>query len=283
MRDPWTEASPLQIVLACTRPFAAGERQEPLWSESLNLLVGLAGEGTVRISGRDHRLADGEVLVVPWAAEVAYAADCGCDWSLASIHLAPWDGPGVPAEARHCPADQPGVPRPPRGVLPPVPAAAVRPRSAPHVADLALAAAEAWGDTAASAGWRAWRLRGLAMCMLTALEAEAALGSPPIRDLIAWMRRAYPKPIDVAAMCRHAGLGATALGRAMRAETGLSPAAWLTRLRLDEARRLLATTRLPVAAVAGAVGIPDRSHFTRLYRRRFGHPPRHPGAVAVDR
>ena len=272
MGDPWSITTPLQVALACTKPFTRGERQQALWSESLNVIVGLAGTGTVQIRDREHRVEVGDVVVVPWAAPVIYtgiSVDC---WTLASIHLVPWYSANIPPEPRHSRADGIDIPNPSRDALPPYPSQVVHPEESLHVTDLALAAIEAWSDTTHSVGWRTWRLRGLAACLLTALEP----GSTPdsrVRDLLSWLRRAFRLPIDRETMCRHAGMGSTALGRAVRAATGQSPTAWLIGIRLEEARRLLLTTRMEVADVAKAVGLPDRSHFSRLYRRRFGHPP----------
>jgi AraC-like DNA-binding protein len=44
--------------------------------------------------------------------------------------------------------------------------------------------------------------------------------------------------------------------------------------RLTRAHDLLCTTTLPVAAIAAAVGLPDAAHFSRLFRRTYGHTPR---------
>ncbi|GAA3307561.1 helix-turn-helix domain-containing protein [Nonomuraea dietziae] len=68
--------------------------------------------------------------------------------------------------------------------------------------------------------------------------------------------------------------------RRFRHETGLTPIGWLTRQRLDRARELLETTRLPVDAVAERSGFSTgnglRQHFTKVlgttpsaYRRAF--------------
>ena len=74
--------------------------------------------------------------------------------------------------------------------------------------------------------------------------------------------------------------------RRFRDETGLSPAAWLTRQRVEHARLLLETTDLPVDEVARRSGLGTavslRSHLRTAvgvaplaYRRTFGASPAH--------
>lgn len=61
-------------------------------------------------------------------------------------------------------------------------------------------------------------------------------------------------PLDLAALARHARMSVRTFTRRFRDETGLSPAAWLTRQRVEHARLLLETTDLPVDEVARRAG-----------------------------
>lgn len=54
---------------------------------------------------------------------------------------------------------------------------------------------------------------------------------------------------------------------------GMAPHEFLTDHRLTRAARLLATTELPVKAVAGRVGYRSRSHFSQVFQLRFGTDP----------
>lgn len=58
--------------------------------------------------------------------------------------------------------------------------------------------------------------------------------------------------------------------RIFRQETGLTPAAFVERLRLDMARRLLEETSLPLATVARASGLGTAYSAQRAFRRRLG-------------
>ena len=51
------------------------------------------------------------------------------------------------------------------------------------------------------------------------------------------------------------------------------PKRLLLEMRLDEARRLLRATTMPVTTVAFELGFPSSQHFATCYRKRFGHAP----------
>lgn len=76
---------------------------------------------------------------------------------------------------------------------------------------------------------------------------------------------------DLAAAC---GLSRSVFMRAFKATTGTTPYQWLLARRIERAKILLATTRVPLADVAARCGFADQSHFTRTFTRAVGKPPR---------
>jgi AraC-like DNA-binding protein len=62
------------------------------------------------------------------------------------------------------------------------------------------------------------------------------------------------------------------LNRKLRALTGQSTHKFIQTARLEAARRML-SEQLPIGEVARAVGFKSTSHFSRVFRQRFGHPP----------
>lgn len=75
---------------------------------------------------------------------------------------------------------------------------------------------------------------------------------------------------DLATVC---GLGRFQFLRQFHASVGMTPYAWLLRLRLEQACALLAEGRQTIAAVAQDTGFHDQSHFNRAFRRAYGVAP----------
>jgi AraC-like DNA-binding protein len=75
---------------------------------------------------------------------------------------------------------------------------------------------------------------------------------------------------DIATAC---GLSVGYFARAFRRTCGMAPHQWLLHRRVEEAKRLLATTGLTIAAIAADCGFSDQSHMTRVFTRTTGTSP----------
>lgn len=75
---------------------------------------------------------------------------------------------------------------------------------------------------------------------------------------------------DLAALC---GLGRFPFLRRFKQTVGMTPHAWLLRLRLEQACALLAGGKRTIAEVAQGVGFYDQSHFNKAFRQAFGVAP----------
>lgn len=75
---------------------------------------------------------------------------------------------------------------------------------------------------------------------------------------------------EIAAAC---GLSVGYFARAFRRTCGMAPHQWLLHRRVEEAKRLLATTGLTIAAIAADCGFSDQSHLTRVFARATGVSP----------
>lgn len=97
----------------------------------------------------------------------------------------------------------------------------------------------------------------------------------PVADtpVLAALLRHACRPVTIAAHARALGLTETALREATRRAAGCSPKEFVQRARLTRAKELLATTDLPVVAVAARTGYDDPAYFTRIFSRRVGMPP----------
>jgi len=94
-----------------------------------------------------------------------------------------------------------------------------------------------------------------------------------LRGLLATVAERLDKPLGVSELAGEAGMSARTLTRVFVREFGETPAALVRRLRLEEARRLLEQTALPLKAVARRVGVGDESTLWRLFDRGLGVTP----------
>ncbi|MFV0625455.1 AraC family transcriptional regulator N-terminal domain-containing protein [Sphingomonas sp. ac-8] len=90
---------------------------------------------------------------------------------------------------------------------------------------------------------------------------------------IAWLRAHYAEPVAIEQLAAVAGMSASALHAHFRTVTGLSPLRYRTRLRLQEARRLMLVEALDAASAGFRVGYGGPSQFSRDYGEAFGAPP----------
>ncbi|WP_242397032.1 AraC family transcriptional regulator [Brevundimonas abyssalis] len=107
--------------------------------------------------------------------------------------------------------------------------------------------------------------------MLRQIVAEDSRLSQ-IRRAIDFIRRNYNSPLPTRTLADIAGMSVPTFHRQFRAATAMSPLQFQKALRLQAARRLLATNA-DAARAAHAVGYESASQFSREYARAFGAPP----------
>jgi transcriptional regulator GlxA family with amidase domain len=79
--------------------------------------------------------------------------------------------------------------------------------------------------------------------------------------------------VSVSMLSSLIGLSRSYFSRAFRSTVGRTPHAYLVRLRIERAMRLMADTRAPLSDVALAAGFADQSHLSRSFRRTTGVTP----------
>src|SRR6266567_1962357 len=94
-----------------------------------------------------------------------------------------------------------------------------------------------------------------------------------IADLQAWLGDHLDENLGVETLAARTGMSPRTFARVFRRETGTTPAVFVEGLRVEAARRLLETTDLTVAAVAGRVGIKHAETLHRAFHRRLGTTP----------
>ena len=92
-------------------------------------------------------------------------------------------------------------------------------------------------------------------------------------ELMDWIRDRLAEPLSVERLADEAAMSPRHFARAFRAETGLTPAKAVERLRLEAARVRVESTGEPIDRVAETVGFGDPERMRRAFLRAFGQPP----------
>lgn len=106
-----------------------------------------------------------------------------------------------------------------------------------------------------------------------ALRDRTGIASRTVLRALEAMEQSTETPLPRAALAGTAGVSPRQLERLFHQHLGRTPGEHYLRLRLDRARLLLRQSELSVLGVAVACGFASASHFTRAYRRAFGHAP----------
>jgi AraC-like DNA-binding protein len=92
------------------------------------------------------------------------------------------------------------------------------------------------------------------------------------RALVA-LSEAWLNPPAAERLAQQLGVSREHLVRSVRAATGLPPALWLRRYRVQRAADLLLTAEATVAGVASTTGFATASHFVRVFTAMHGETP----------
>lgn len=94
-----------------------------------------------------------------------------------------------------------------------------------------------------------------------------------LRDIATFVLEHVDKPLAVERLARAAGMSPRSLTRWCREELDESPAELVRRLRVDEARRLLESTSLPLKDISVRTGLGDASTLWRAFTQQLGVTP----------
>jgi transcriptional regulator GlxA family with amidase domain len=97
--------------------------------------------------------------------------------------------------------------------------------------------------------------------------------TPRLRDVSAFVLEHIDEPLPVERIAAGAGMSPRSLSRWCREQLGESPAELVRRLRVDEARRLLEETSLPLKDITARTGLGDASTLWRVFTQRLGVTP----------
>lgn len=116
-----------------------------------------------------------------------------------------------------------------------------------------------------------WHRDGFAPYM--SFAASRSHGDGAIADAQNWIDEHYPVAAPVEEMVRRSGLAERTFKRRFTETLGLSPIAYVQRIRIEEAKKRLERTSMSVEQISWQVGYEDPSAFRRLFVRITGVSP----------
>lgn len=94
-----------------------------------------------------------------------------------------------------------------------------------------------------------------------------------MQDVVAHIVKHYRAPIAIPELAAMLHLSVSQFDRRFKRIFQLSPSAFILKVRVSAASRLLVTTDLPISAVAQEAGFYDQSYFTKQFRRLMKMTP----------
>ncbi|WP_046113696.1 AraC family transcriptional regulator [Aquincola tertiaricarbonis] len=121
----------------------------------------------------------------------------------------------------------------------------------------------------------------LAVHLVRSYASEAPASAAPHGGLPAFkmhrvlqaMQERLDQELDLSRLAREVQLSDSHFSRCFKKSTGFSPSQYLTRLRMERARRLLRETEMPIVEVGLEVGYASPSHFAQVFRKEVGVLP----------
>jgi AraC-like DNA-binding protein/mannose-6-phosphate isomerase-like protein (cupin superfamily) len=117
-------------------------------------------------------------------------------------------------------------------------------------------------------------------------DREPAGYSPPITRVMEWLREHLDENAAISDLADVAGLSPSYFRRWFHREVGSSPRDYVTQLRIERAKRLLAETGRSVTEIAMELGYSTSAYFTAVFHRETGTTPtdfRRPIRAAVEK
>jgi len=97
--------------------------------------------------------------------------------------------------------------------------------------------------------------------------------SPPIVKVMEWLREHLDENVSVGDLADVAGLSPSYFRRWFHREVGSSPRDYVTQLRTEQAKRMLAETDRSITGIAMELGFSTSAYFTAVFHRETGTTP----------
>ena len=92
-------------------------------------------------------------------------------------------------------------------------------------------------------------------------------------DILDYLNENYMYDLTLEEIASYTGRSLATFKRDFAKISDLTPQKWLIRRRLEAARELIHSGRRKVTEVCFDVGFKNLSHFSKVYKKTFGHSP----------
>lgn len=122
---------------------------------------------------------------------------------------------------------------------------------------------------------RCYLTQVLVWALRSSEEAERAqLRHEVTAHVVAYLQAHFAQPFSLEQLSRRFGYTPPYVSSLFHKDMGMTLQAFVQKLRVEEACRLMAQEELSLCAVAQAVGYADEKHFSKVFRRHKGVSPR---------
>ncbi|MBE6702157.1 MAG: helix-turn-helix domain-containing protein [Ruminococcaceae bacterium] len=95
----------------------------------------------------------------------------------------------------------------------------------------------------------------------------------PMERIAEYIRTKYMSPITPRGICEKYHLNPSYVAREFKKHTGFTLTAYIHQIRVQNATRLLTSSKLPIESIALNVGFDDANYFSRVFKKIVGAPP----------
>jgi AraC-like DNA-binding protein len=100
-----------------------------------------------------------------------------------------------------------------------------------------------------------------------------ASGSQAVKSAVLYLRNHIAEHVSLDLVANASGVSRSHLCQLFRSQVGYAPLEYLSRMRIEQARILLASTDRPVKEIAASVGFLSIHHFSRSFHATTGYSP----------
>ncbi len=110
-------------------------------------------------------------------------------------------------------------------------------------------------------------------CSKNIFRQMLQLRQPVKVDIHRVVEENYTSPISIEELAYLSGRSLSSFKRDFQSIYGVSPAKWIREKRLSKARHMLLSSQMSVADVAYSLGFENPTHFSRIFKQKYGASP----------